>query len=87
MKSYKELRKLYKENRFLFEVETRKMIEEFINNAPEEYQPKLRELQDNWDRVMKGASDKHNRLVLAQTLFYEQFEKFREVLNLLSERR
>ena len=87
MKSYKELRKLYKENRFLFEVETRKMIEEFINNAPEEYQPRLKELQDNWDKVMKGASDKYNRLVLAQTLFYEQFEKFRMALNLLNERR
>jgi len=81
MKSSKELRKLYKKNRFLFEIETRKMIEEFINNAPEEYQPKLRKLQDNWDRVMKRASDKHNRLVLAQTLFYEQFEKFRMALN------
>jgi len=81
MKSSKELRKLYKENRFLFEIERRRMINEFISNAPEEYQRQLYKLQAKWDKAMRGASNKHDRFILAQTLFYEQIEKFRSAIN------
>lgn len=65
--------KLFKENRFMFEIERKKEIEALIKNAPPEYQENLKETQAEWDRTMKGAVNKHNRLVLAEHMLMDYF--------------
>jgi len=72
LEKHEKLSTLFKENRFMFEVTTKKQIQEFIKSSPPEYQQKLRELQATWDGAMNGAG-KHNRLVLAKSLFMDNF--------------
>ena len=67
--------KLFKENRFMFEIERKKEIEALIKNAPPEYQEKLKEIQAEWDRTVKGAGNKHNRLVLAEHMLMDYFQR------------
>jgi len=74
--------KLFKENRFMFEIERKKEIESLIKNAPEEYQPKLKQIQKEWDDTMKGAGTKHNRLVLAEHMLMDHFHNiFKPYIN------
>ena len=76
MAQHERLHKLHNENRFAFEIERRKMIDETIEKAGSEVRKKrLRAMQDSWDNKMKKAGSKHNRLVLAQHLFWEHVEK------------
>ncbi|MFO7783027.1 MAG: DUF3135 domain-containing protein [Thermodesulfobacteriota bacterium] len=68
------LSKLFREDRFTFERERRRMIEEIIESAKDDEQKSaLRELQADWDRKMKGAGTLRNRFVLAKTFFWEHF--------------
>ncbi len=67
--------KLFKENRFMFEIEKKKEVEALIKSAPPEYQERLRETQAEWDRTMKGAGNKHNRLVLAEHMLMDYFQR------------
>jgi hypothetical protein len=72
---HERLHKLYIENRFEFEIERRKMIDEIIENAGTEARKKrLRAMQESWDNKMKKAGSKNNRLVVAQHLFWEHVE-------------
>ena len=72
---HERLHKLFNENRFEFEIEKRKMINEIIDSARSEEQKKrLRALQDSWDKKMKKAGSKHNRFVIAQHLFWNHVE-------------
>ena len=76
LKRHARLSRLFKENRFAFELERKKMIDEVINSPDDEEQRKsLRALQDSWDKKMKGAGSRHNRFVLAQTFFWEHFHE------------
>ena len=69
-----ELHKLYKQNRFLFERKCRRMIEDFINGIEDQnLKNKLWEIQRAWDKRMKNAGSNHNRLVLAQSFFWDHF--------------
>ena len=69
---HERLHKLFNENRFAFEIERKKMINNVIENAPTETQKKkLKAIQESWDNKMKKAGSKNNRLVLAQHLFWE----------------
>lgn len=70
------LSKLFKENRFSFEQERKKMIEELINSNPDEdMRDRLWKLQAEWDKKMKGTGSPHNRFVLAQTFFWGHFHE------------
>ena len=86
MDEHKRLHKLFVEDRLCFEREKRRMINEVINRAGnEEERQKLRALQDSWDRRMRGAGSAHNRLVLAQTFFWEHFhEKWQPTIQRLN---
>ena len=76
MEEHSRLSRLFKEDRFSFERERKRMIEEVIDGAVDEDQKKrLREMQDSWDRKMKKAGSRHNRFVLAQHLFWEHVNK------------
>jgi len=73
---HQRLSRLFRENRFLFEIERKKMIAEIIDSAGDEEQKNsLRSLQDAWDKRMKSAGSEHNRYVLAQTFFWEHFHE------------
>jgi hypothetical protein len=72
LERHKELSRLFREDRFAFERERKRLIEEVINSTDDPCQrERLRELQEKWNRRMKGAGCKHNRFVLAQTFFWE----------------
>ncbi len=74
LKRHALLSKLFREDRFTFEMERRRMIEEIIESAEDEEQRcALRDLQAGWDRKMKGAGTLQNRFVLAKTFFWEHF--------------
>ena len=76
LEEHERLNKLFRENRFAFERERKRMIDEIINNAEsEEQREKLRALQDSWDNRMKKAGSKHNRLILAQHLFWKHIDE------------
>ena len=84
------LSKLFKEDRFAFERERKRMIDEIINSVEDEEQRnRLRAFQESWDKKMRGAGSRHNRFVQAQTLFWEHFhetwqptiQKFNSLLN------
>jgi hypothetical protein len=70
------LQRLFKENRFAFELERKRAIEAVIQSArTEDMRERLRALQASWDRTMKHAGPKENRLVLAKTLFWDHFHQ------------
>ena len=76
LEKHKRLSRLFRENRFLFELERKKMVAEVIDSAPDEAQrEKLRSIQATWDKRMKSAGSKHNRYVLAQSFFWEHFHE------------
>lgn len=70
------LQKLFKSNRFAFEIEKKRMINEIIEKArTEDQKSRLRAMQESWDNKMDKAGSKNNRFVLAQHLFWEHVEK------------
>ena len=76
LEKHARLSKLFKENRLAFERERKRMIDEIINSVEDESQRnRLLSLQESWDKKMRGAGSKHNRFVLAQTLFWEHFHE------------
>jgi len=87
LKNHKQLSRLFKKNRFRFEIERKKMIAGIIDSAEgEELKTKLRALQSSWDKRMKSAGSEHNRYVLAQTFFWEHFhEKWHPAIKKLSQ--
>lgn len=76
LKKHAMLSKLFKEDRFAFERERKRMIEEIISSVENEKQRKrLKALQESWDKKMRGAGSNHNRFIQAQTLFWEHFHE------------
>lgn len=74
MEEHERLHKLFKENRFAFELERKRAIEKIINSArTEQEKEKLRALQSGWDNRLKNAGTKHNRFIMAQTMFWDHF--------------
>ena len=65
--------KLYKEDPEAFEKKRKELVEEAIINAPPKIQLKLRSLQSKWDKRMRGAGLKENRLVFAKSMLMDNF--------------
>ncbi len=88
LEKHARLSKLFKENRFAFELERKKRIADLINQVDDpEQRQKLWSMQADWDRKMKNAGSPHNRYVLAQTFFWEHFhEKWQPTLQHFSRR-
>jgi len=80
LENHKRMSDLFKNNRFMFELEAKKQVGDFINNAPEKYRDTLLALHQKWITTLKGAKSKHNRLVLARYMFNEQIQKFNDCL-------
>lgn len=76
LEKHARLSRLYREDRFAFERERRRLIDEVISSAKDEkLRVRLRSFQESWDRKMRGAGSGHNRFVLAQRLFWEHFHE------------
>ena len=76
LENHARLSRLFKEDRLAFQREQKRMIDEVINSIEDEEQRnRLRAFQESWDKKMREAGSKHNRFVLAQTLFWEHFHK------------
>jgi len=76
LEKHARLSKLFKEYRFAFERERKRMIDEIINSVEDEEQKnRLRAFQESWDKKMRGAGSRHNRFIQAQTLFGEHFHE------------
>lgn len=85
LERHEQWSKEYRENRFMFERTRRLEIEKLINEAPEEQQEALRELQRKWDGALKGAGSRKNRLVVAKHLLMDHFvNKFQPALGLIT---
>ncbi|MBN1106498.1 MAG: DUF3135 domain-containing protein [Deltaproteobacteria bacterium] len=76
LQRHESLHRLFKDDRLSFERERRDAIHELINSVEDEdTRKRLWDLQNRWDKRMKGAGSAHNRLVLAQTFFWEHFHE------------
>ena len=74
LEEHARLSELFKKDRFAFENERKRKIDELINSAGDEVERhRLRELQDSWDKKMRNAGSRQNRFVLAQSLFWDHF--------------
>ncbi|MBW1721709.1 MAG: DUF3135 domain-containing protein [Deltaproteobacteria bacterium] len=76
LREHARLHKLFKEDRLSFERERKKAVEDLLNSIEDpEFRKEMREWQASWDRKMRHAGSSHNRLVLAQSFFWEHFHK------------
>ncbi len=74
LERHARLHKLFLENRFAFERERKRIIDDFLDSIEDEERiNKLRAIQKSWDNKMRHAGSAHNRLVLAQTIFWSHF--------------
>ena len=74
LEKHSRMHKLFKENRFAFELERKKELDEFFRGIEDqEKRERLKSLQASWDKKMKTAGSQHNRYVLAQTFFWDHF--------------
>ncbi len=71
LEEHDRLSRLFKEDRLTFERERKRCIDKAIGRSCSRTgRIKLRELQNNWDSVLKHAGSEHNRFVLIQMLFW-----------------
>ena len=72
LEEHERLSRLFKENRFMFELERKKILERNIKRIQKKnLRNDLKEMQDQWDRIMKNAGSPHNRFVLMQTMLWD----------------
>jgi len=70
---HERLSNLFIEDRLSFERERKRRIDKTINRSHSTTgQRRLRELQRNWDNILRHAGSEHNRFVLIQMLFWNQ---------------
>lgn len=75
IEEHERLYELFKSNRFAFEQEKRRLVNQVIDSAGSEAEKeKLRAIHDAWDNRMKRAGSKENRLTLAKHMFFDHVE-------------
>jgi hypothetical protein len=74
LERHSRLSTLFKEDRFAFDRERKRLIEDVIQSVGNEGQKeKVMALQASWDKRMRGAGSAHSRFVLAQTFSWDHF--------------
>lgn len=69
---HEKMSRMFRENRFMFEIEKRKAVEKIINNArTTDSKNRLTRLQEKWDTTIKHSGSNHNRLVLAEMMMWD----------------
>lgn len=72
IEEHERLSRLFRENRFMFELERKKQIENTLNRIEKKaLKDELQEMQNQWDKLMKHAGSPHNRLILMQSLLWD----------------
>ena len=81
------LHDLFEKNRFAFERERKKMLDEFFDSVEDEdLKNRLVAFQKTWDARMKHAGSPQNRLVLAKFFFWKHFvEKWQPEIQRLND--
>lgn len=74
LREHDRLADLFVRDRFAFEKERQRSINETIDEmcCSEERKDKLREQQKDWDRILKGAGSAENRFAMIQALFWHK---------------
>jgi hypothetical protein len=73
IKEHERLSRLFIEDRLTFERERKRRIDRAISRSHSvSGRTRLRELQRDWDTILKSAGGEHNRFVLIQMLFWNQ---------------
>ena len=76
LERHQRLSRLFREDRLSFERERKRMVDEIIESAEDEgLKARLISIQEDWNRRMRGAGSRHNRLVLAKTFFWTHFNE------------
>lgn len=74
LRRHARLHDLFEKNRFAFELERKKMLDEFFASVEDEdRKSRLLAFQKTWDDRMKHAGSPQNRLVLAKFFFWRHF--------------
>lgn len=83
---HEKMSRLFTENRFLFELERKKLIAQAIEAAEGDGQKTvLKQIQGNLERILNNAGSEHNRFVLMQMLFWDGVnQSFRPLINRLT---
>ena len=69
---HEKMSRLFRENRFLFELERKTALEKIINSADtRERKKRLTDLQEKWDTTVRHAGSGHNRMVLAEMMLWD----------------
>ncbi len=69
---HERLSKLFRENRFMFELERKQAIEKTINRIErKKLQKNLKQLQERWDKTLKNSGSAHNRFVMVQMVLWD----------------
>jgi len=85
LRQHNEWSELFKKDPEAFEKMRRDMVEEVIKNAPPFLQLKLRAIQARFDKRMRTAGCKENRLVIAHSMLMEMFiEQFNPTMQRVS---
>ncbi len=75
-KRHARMAALFVEDRLAFERERKRLLDEFFSSVEDDdMRRRLRALQSSYDDKMKHAGSAHNRFVLAQTFFWDNFHK------------
>jgi len=76
LEEHDRLSRLFKEDRLTFERERKKRINNTIDRSRSRAgRVRLRELQNQWDSVLRGSGSEHNRFVMIQMLFWDQIQE------------
>lgn len=72
LNEHERLAKLFVTDRFAFEIERKRLIDESIDDMcwSDETKERMREQQKDLDRILKGAGSTENRLVMIQALVW-----------------
>jgi len=69
---HERMSRLFRENRFLFELERQKAIEKIINRVKrKKLKKQLQMRQARWDKLLRNSGTVQNRLVLIQMMLWD----------------
>ena len=68
IEEHERLANLFITDRFAFELERKKLLQESINFT--HHRDKLQQQQEEWDRILNGTGSPENRFAMIQSLFW-----------------
>ena len=72
LEQHAKLAKMFREDRFSFELERKRLIGETINEMPEKMRESMYSLQEKINKRLNNAGSPYNRMVLMNMMFRQQ---------------